>query len=181
MLIWNIWVSLRRGQPAGDNPWEAWTLEWATTSPPPAHNFAVVPPVRSARPLWDLAHPERRRRAARPRPDARGRAAGPACCSGPRSPSSGMLTFISSEAFFFGSLIVSYMVYRGRSPEGPGPHDLDVLQTALFSLALFASSATIVLAERRLHDGDQRGFRALAAGDDRARRWSSSAARPPST
>jgi heme/copper-type cytochrome/quinol oxidase subunit 3 len=71
-----------------------------------------------------------------------------------------MLTFISSEAFFFGSLIVAFMVYRLRSPEGPGPHDLDVVQTALFSVALFASSATIVLAERRLHRGDQRGFRA---------------------
>ena len=33
------WISLRRGKPAGDNPWDAWTLEWATTSPPPDDNF----------------------------------------------------------------------------------------------------------------------------------------------
>jgi len=58
VFIWNIIVSLRRGQPAGDNPWQAWTLEWATTSPPPVHNFDRLPPVRSRRPLWDLAHPE---------------------------------------------------------------------------------------------------------------------------
>jgi len=58
VLLWNMWVSIHAGAPAGDNPWNAWTLEWATTSPPPEHNFEAVPPVRSARPLWDLAHPE---------------------------------------------------------------------------------------------------------------------------
>jgi len=47
-----------RGRPAGNDPWDAWTLEWATTSPPPAYNFAAIPAVRSRRPLWDLKHPE---------------------------------------------------------------------------------------------------------------------------
>jgi heme/copper-type cytochrome/quinol oxidase subunit 3 len=158
VLVWNMRVALRRGERASDNPWNAWTLEWATTSPPPPHNFAVVPPVRGARPLWDLPHP----RDADPAHHADQRAAPggrPGLLQRTSIPVLGMLTFISSEAFFFGSLIVGYMVYRGRSPEGPGPHDLAILQTALFSLALFASSATIVLAERRLHAGDQRGFR----------------------
>jgi heme/copper-type cytochrome/quinol oxidase subunit 1 len=58
VLIWNILSSMRSGRPAGDNPWEAWTLEWATTSPPPPHNFDQLPPIRSRRPLWDEAHPE---------------------------------------------------------------------------------------------------------------------------
>jgi len=59
VLARNLLHSLRHGKIAGDNPWEAWTLEWATTSPPPAHNFNKVPPVNGRRPLWDLHHPGR--------------------------------------------------------------------------------------------------------------------------
>src|SRR3990167_3121763 len=58
IFVWNILVSLRHGRPAGDNPWNAWTLEWATTSPPAVENFELVPPVRGSRPLWDVAHPD---------------------------------------------------------------------------------------------------------------------------
>ena len=58
LFVVNIVISLRRGAPAGNDPWDAWTLEWATSSPPPPYNFAVVPPVSSRRPLWDLKHPD---------------------------------------------------------------------------------------------------------------------------
>ena len=53
-LIWSYF----RGKIAGNDPWDAWTLEWSTSSPPPAYNFAVIPTVKSRRPLWDLKHPE---------------------------------------------------------------------------------------------------------------------------
>ena len=45
-----------RPQTAPDDPWDGYTLEWATTSPPPPYNFDVLPPVRSERPLFDLKH-----------------------------------------------------------------------------------------------------------------------------
>ncbi len=53
MFIVNVILSLRRGEPAGNDPWDAATLEWATTSPPPAHNFDNEIIVNSRRPLWD--------------------------------------------------------------------------------------------------------------------------------
>src|SRR5271157_1149543 len=60
ILFWvvnSVW-SYFRGKPAGNDPWDAWTLEWATSSPPREYNFAKIPVVRSRRPLWDLKHPE---------------------------------------------------------------------------------------------------------------------------
>jgi cytochrome c oxidase subunit 1/cytochrome c oxidase subunit I+III len=58
VFVFNLIYSAFRGRVAGDNPWNAWTLEWATSSPPPQYNFERVPLIRSRRPLWDLAHPE---------------------------------------------------------------------------------------------------------------------------
>ena len=58
-FAWNIIYSMRKSNPpAGDDPWDAWTLEWLTTSPPPEYNFETLPEVRSSRPVWDLKHPE---------------------------------------------------------------------------------------------------------------------------
>jgi cytochrome c oxidase subunit 1/cytochrome c oxidase subunit I+III len=53
LFLVDIAVSLKRGRPAGDNPWDAPTLEWSTPSPPPAYNFAVIPIVASRHPLWE--------------------------------------------------------------------------------------------------------------------------------
>ena len=44
----------RQGRPAGDDPWQGHTLEWATSSPPPRYNFAALPAIRSYAPLLDL-------------------------------------------------------------------------------------------------------------------------------
>jgi cytochrome c oxidase subunit 1 len=58
VFVVNLLWSLRKGEPAGNDPWDAWTLEWSTSSPPPDYDFAATPVVRSRRPLWDLKHPE---------------------------------------------------------------------------------------------------------------------------
>ncbi len=58
IFVYNVFWSLRHGRPAGDDPWDAWTLEWSTSSPPPGYNFAEIPTVHSRRPLWDLKHPD---------------------------------------------------------------------------------------------------------------------------
>jgi cytochrome c oxidase subunit 1 len=58
VFAYNLVRSYFKGTDAGPDPWDAWTLEWATSSPPPAYNFASEPVVNSRRPLWDLKHPE---------------------------------------------------------------------------------------------------------------------------
>jgi cytochrome c oxidase subunit I+III len=53
ILIINVIRSLRTGELAPDNPWQAGTLEWATTSPPQVYNFEPLPAVHSRQPLWE--------------------------------------------------------------------------------------------------------------------------------
>jgi cytochrome c oxidase subunit 1 len=52
LFLWNAVTSLRAGAPAGDNPWDAGTLEWATSSPPSPQNFDRIPFVTHREPLW---------------------------------------------------------------------------------------------------------------------------------
>jgi heme/copper-type cytochrome/quinol oxidase subunit 3 len=164
LLLWNIWRSLRQGALAGDNPWRAWTLEWATSSPPPAHNFDRLAVIRSARPLWtgvDVGEGAAQDTSAAAATEAMDEASAPvgAWIDRVSTPVIGTLTFIASEAVFFGCLIAAFAIYRTASPSGPSPKILDVGVTGLFSVLLWASSGTIVLAERRLARDDQAGFR----------------------
>ncbi len=59
-FIYNVWVSFKRGERApGDDPWGFGnSLEWATSCPPPRHNFVTIPRIRSERPAFDLHYPE---------------------------------------------------------------------------------------------------------------------------
>jgi cytochrome c oxidase subunit I+III len=52
VMAFNVVRSLRQGVMAGDDPWGAPTLEWATSSPPPPYNFHHLPTVHSRSPLW---------------------------------------------------------------------------------------------------------------------------------
>ena len=53
LFLINVAISLKRGEPAGPNPWHAPTLEWSMPSPPPPYNFAVIPIIASRHPLWE--------------------------------------------------------------------------------------------------------------------------------
>jgi cytochrome c oxidase subunit I len=53
LIVVNLAISLRRGEPAPENPFGGDTLEWSTSSPPPAFNYAVIPTVSSPYPNWD--------------------------------------------------------------------------------------------------------------------------------
>ena len=54
LLLVNIIRSRTAGAVAGPNPWDAPTLEWSVSSPPPPYNFAVIPVIASRHPLWEI-------------------------------------------------------------------------------------------------------------------------------
>ncbi len=58
IFVVNFFVSLRKEATNEADPWDAFTLEWKTASPPPAYNFAEIPSVRGRRPLWDEKYPD---------------------------------------------------------------------------------------------------------------------------
>jgi cytochrome c oxidase subunit 1 len=66
LTVINLWRSLSRGAVAGPDPWQANTLEWLVPSPPPLHNFDVIPRVRSLEPMKDIRREIERRRAPAP-------------------------------------------------------------------------------------------------------------------
>ncbi|HEY2799701.1 MAG TPA: cytochrome c oxidase subunit I [Chthoniobacterales bacterium] len=148
VFVWNLVVSLLFGEKAGNNPWNAWTLEWATTSPPPHENFRALPPITSRRPLWDIANPDR--------PDPVVGSRGKADQFKPEKNKTSIASFIISESGFFGVLILAFLYYTAIPEAGPNAKGLDVLQTGLFSICLFASSFTIWRAETGLHNNQRR-------------------------
>jgi heme/copper-type cytochrome/quinol oxidase subunit 3 len=158
IFLGNMAVSYVRGERAGSNPWKAWTLEWATTSPPPHDNFVRVPPVRGRRPLWDLEHGESQKKAGKHDGDATG---------APRplrlfdKATVGMWAFIASEAGFFGILIITFVLFN-PSAKAAATY-LDLQKTAIFSACLFASSFTLHMGEKAQAGGNHGAFRGWLA------------------
>ncbi len=150
VLIWNIFVSLRRGATAGDNPWNAWTLEWAASSPPAEHNFDQLPPIHGRRPLWDLTHPEN--------PDESETFKKESAEGKKDKNKIGMMCFIASEAFFFIMLLIAYIFYNFSQHPNPGSEWLNPLKTGIFTFCLMASSFTYWLAEKKLESKNHKGF-----------------------
>jgi heme/copper-type cytochrome/quinol oxidase subunit 1 len=68
VTVLNVVRSLRKGVVAGPDPWKGNTLEWFTPSPPPVHNFDVIPRVRSVEPMKDIRRQVEREAAARTQP-----------------------------------------------------------------------------------------------------------------
>jgi cytochrome c oxidase subunit 1/cytochrome c oxidase subunit I+III len=144
LLLYNLGKSLRSGKIAGDNPWDAWTLEWATTSPPSAHNFTEVPPVHGRRPLYDLTHPSK----TVPKPPPKERVFEKGAVA--------VWTFIASETSFFLILIFAYVFYNAYLTPGSGPSahaSLDVQKAGIYTAFLLASSVTLWRSEKALEEG----------------------------
>jgi heme/copper-type cytochrome/quinol oxidase subunit 3 len=150
VLLWNVIRSLRMGKVAGDNPWDAFTLEWATSSPPGEGNFIRVPEVKGRRPVWDLNHPDLADWKTSKTPEDR------------RTPHSAARIasgcFIISEAMFFLLLVCAYVVFNHAGVANSPARVLEVGRTAVFTILLLSSSVTLWLAERGLRNADQSSF-----------------------
>ena len=175
LLVWNIVYSLRRGRLAGDNPWDAWTLEWATASPPPAaelHGAAAADPERppALGPAPGASRRRRRRRqAGRGAPWTR-RPSRPASSTGRRPRCSGCTPSSPPRASSSARLLAAFLVYRDAQrrrlrPARPRRPPDGAVQRGPVRQQRHDRAGRAAAAPRRpsrLPD--------LAAGDDRARR-----------
>jgi cytochrome c oxidase subunit 1 len=213
--------SLRTATAAPADPWDGRTLEWRTSSPPPAHDFDAIPPVYGRDSFWREKYGDSRGRKPAPRaetPDPHGVHLPPpsrwpiviavglgaaalgaifhlalvviggavavaaafafalehhrAAAHVDQTGSLGvdhrklaMWVFLGSECFFFGTLIATYLAYRGRSVVGPHPHEiLNIPLTTLSTFDLLMSSLLMVLALAAVQRGDRVQSRLWLAG-----------------
>jgi cytochrome c oxidase subunit 3 len=142
-LVW----SWRRGARTDDNPWEATTLEWSTTSPPPAHNFACQP--RVVRGAYEYSVPGEDRDFS---PQGSTEPSAPGTLlrrpeTGTSSARLGMWLFIASEVMLFGGLFSAYVLLRTGASHWGHEASIAALPAGLGFTAVLAI-ATIALIRR---------------------------------
>src|SRR5258706_7629418 len=151
VFLWNAITALRFGPLAGYNPWDAFTLEWATSSPPPEGNFHELPPIHGRRPVWEWSDPDLADWKVQSTPEDQRKQRSPARVAS--------ACFIVSEAMFFLLLISAYIVFNRTAGTGnAASRGLEVGRTGFFTILLLASSVTLSRAERALLDGGRLRF-----------------------
>ncbi|MBS1604000.1 MAG: cbb3-type cytochrome c oxidase subunit I, partial [Bacteroidetes bacterium] len=139
LLVYIIVKCVTRGPTAGNDPWDANTLEWTTSSPPSLKSFHAVIPVTGVRPFRDFKRPG----------DAPGATVDWQIIRRSRANVVMMWLVVATEAMFFLCLLMAY-VYFGFDPgyKAAPLNLLDIRSTGLFSLFLWAGSFTFWRAER---------------------------------
>ena len=162
IFLVNVVKSLFDCEPAGDDPWDAWTLEWTTTSPPPAYNFETIPrsPVADRSGTGSTLTTRMGSTSEPPMTTHSVLASAPAFEPQLTPGQWGMAAFLVSEGALFSTLIVVYLAFVGRDTVGPTPREALSLPLVFgTTLCLLSSSYTIHQAEKRLTAGDPAGFR----------------------
>ena len=172
LLVYIVRRGLIKGRAAGADPWDAYTLEWATSSPPALKNFDMLPAVTGRRPFWDLKKAVgagRLREAAAVGGDQQGGHTVPDNQPDNRPdtqpdnrPDNKMMIklVVGTEGMFFICLIMAFIYMAFHS--GFEPHDLhqlDIRTTGIYTLLLIASSMTLLFAERCGKKENRRGLK----------------------
>ena len=150
-LIYFIW-SLKYGEIAGDNPWEATGLEWETSSPPPTHNFHEIPIVtKDPYAYGEDAGGSRCPLARQPPPIIirRWRTSLTAWQQQQDASTFGMWVFLLTEIMMFGGLFTAYLIYRIKY------YDAFVAGSTSISVS-WGFANTLVLIGSSLHHGHGR-------------------------
>jgi heme/copper-type cytochrome/quinol oxidase subunit 1 len=158
LLVYIIRNALKKGRPAGADPWDAYTLEWATSSPPALKNFDMLPAVNGRRPFRDM------KQAVRALPGdgtpIRSHKEGRSMQASQPDNKIMIKLVVGTEAMFFICLIMAFIYMAFHS--GFEPHELnklDIRTTGVYTLLLIASSVTLLFAESCLKKEKRRGVK----------------------
>lgn len=164
LFFHNFFFSIRRGKKASNNPWEAATLAWTISSPPPWHNYEKSPVVRRGPHQYGV--PDLKDRDWLPQSEPSSGEVATEAIEGSQFPLKistgklGMWVFLISEIMLFTGLIGSYIVLRLGSTGWPNPSS--VLNTGLLGIntfVLITSSLTMALSVDAIRKGNQRLLR----------------------